>query len=292
MTEASSTALAWWAILKALFKKVRRDKTSILAAGVAFFGLLAIFPALSALVSLIGFLVDPGVVREQLEDLQGAVPSEAIRLLSKWLDTLLNRSRSAFGLSLLISVMVSVWIARSATGSMIAALNVAYEEAEARSFILYNLVALSLTAMLILLGILVLLLVAALPIAIGLLQAPASIASFLSLLRWPALALLIAITIAALYRFGPNRPHSRWEWASTGAVLATLLWIMGSIGLSIYVSRFADYDQTYGSIGAVVVLLLWLWMGAYAVLAGAALNSILAQRSNGNTSRNAGASET
>lgn len=288
MTEADSSALPWWrAIPRALFKKLTKDKISILAAGVAFFSLLSIFPALSALVSLIGLLVDPGFVRAQLANLQGAMPSEAISLLSTWLDTLLQRSRSTFGLNLLISVAISVWIARRATSAMITALNVAYEEAEARTFVLYNLVALSLTAMLMLFGAIALLLVAVLPVMVELLPVPTSIASLFPLLRWPALAVLTAIAIAFLYRFGPNRPHSRWEWVSAGAVLATLLWIIGSIGLSIYVSRFADFDRTYGSIGAVVVLLLWLWLGAYAVLAGAALNSIVAKRTYGDSSADA-----
>lgn len=265
----------WWSIGSDLLNRVTADKISILSAAVAFYALVAAFPALSALVSIYGLVADPAGVRTQLAGLEGVIPSEAVTLLSGWLDTLLKAPRSSFGFGLLVSIAVSLWIARNATGTMMIALNIAFGESEARGIVGYNAVAILLTTILILLGVIGVFLVAVLPTLTGFLPLPAALKSAISLLRWPILALMMVLTIALLYRFGPNRKNARWEWASTGAVFATIVWILGSVGFSIYVSRFASYDNTYGSIGAVVVLLLWLWLGAFAVLAGAELNTTI-----------------
>lgn len=265
----------WWSVALDLLDRLKADKISILAAAVAFYALVAAFPALSALVSIYGLVADPASVRTQLAGLEGLVPSEAVTLLSGWLDTLLKAPRSSFGFGLLVSVAVSLWIARNATGTMMVALSIAFGESDARGIVAYNAVAILLTAILILLGVAGVFMVAVLPTLTELLPMSAVLKSTISLLRWPILALMMVFTIALLYRFGPNREIARWEWASAGAVFATVVWILGSIGFSIYVSRFAGFDTTYGSIGAVVVLLLWLWLGAFAVLAGAELNTAI-----------------
>jgi membrane protein len=265
----------WWQTAKTFFKKLGKDRVSILAAAVAFYALLSIFPALSALVSLYGLIADPDAVRMQLETLQGLMPAEALSLLSGWLDSLLTSPRSSFGLGLLVSLAISLWIARNATGTMIVALNVAFAAAEERGIVRYNVVALLLTALLILLGVIGVVLVAVLPALIDLLPLTATIKSSISLVRWPILAVLIVIAIATIYHFGPARSDRRWGWSSAGAIFATLLWIAGSVAFSKYVGQFASYDKTYGSIGAVVVLLLWFWLGAYSVIAGAELNAAI-----------------
>lgn len=267
-----------WQLLKTFVVRLGEDKISVLAASVAFYTLLSVFPALSALVSLYGLVSDPADVRAQLEELRFFLPANAIELLSAWLDTLLARPRSSFGIGLLISLALSLWAARNAIGTMITALNVAYRVADARGIVRYNLAALALTAMLILFGGIAVMLVAIIPITLNLLPLPPSAESALTLVRWPVLGGLLVLAIAITYRFGPNRSERRWEWASGGALLATILWIAGSAGFSIYVGQFASYDKTYGSLGAVVVLMLWFWLSAYAVLAGAVLNSVLEQR--------------
>lgn len=265
----------WWSIAKAFFQKLSEDKVSVLAAAVAFYAIVSVFPALSALVSLYGLVADPNVVRTQLDALQGVMPAEALSLLSGWLDSLLESRRSSFGLGLLVSIAISLWIARNATGTMMVALNVTFDEAEERGIVRYNITALLLTALLILLGVIGVVLVAVLPALTGLLPLPPMIESAISLVRWPILAALIVIAITVIYHFGPTRSDPRWGWSSAGAMFATLLWIAGSVLFSIYVGRFASYDRTYGSIGAVVVLMLWFWLGAYAVLAGSELNAVI-----------------
>jgi membrane protein len=272
-------SLRWWrSVAKAFVEKVIEDNISVLAAAVAFYALVSAFPALSALVSIYGLVADPSAVRMQLADLEGVIPAEAVSLLSRWLDTLLQAPRSSFGVGLPISLAISLWIARNATGTMMTALNIAFEEAEQRGIVRYNVVAIALTTILILLGLVGIVLVAVLPALVGLLPLPAALESTISLVRWPILAVTMVSGITLIYHFGPNRRHARWRWASAGAVFATTVWILGSIGFSMYVGQFANYDKTYGSIGAVVVLLLWFWLGAYAVLAGAELNAVIRQK--------------
>ena len=265
--------MSWWGIAKRVWQQTGEDNISILAAGVAFYSLLSIFPALTALVSVYGLVADPTIVQRELHDLRGVLPADAVSLLSGWLQQLAQRPRSSFGTGLVLSLLLSLWTARYATGAMMTALNVAYDEPESRSLLMFNAVAFALTAVLILFGIAVVALVAVVPAVVGLLPMPAGWLSAVSLLRWPILAALTVVALAALYRYAPNRASPTWEWASAGAITATALWIIGSYGFSVYVSRFAGYDQTYGSVGAIVVLLIWFWLGAYAVLLGAELNS-------------------
>jgi membrane protein len=266
---------SWWQTAKTFFEKLAKDRASILAAAVAFYTLLSIFPALSALVSVYGLIADPDAVRTQLANLQGVMPAEALSLLSGWLDSLLKSPRSSFGLGLLISLAFSLWIARNATGTMMVALNVAFGAVEERGIVRYNIVALLVTALLILLGVIGIVLVAVLPALIDLLPLSSPVKGAISLVRWPILAGLIVIAIAVIYHFGPTRSDPRWGWSSAGAIFATLLWIAGSVAFSKYVGQFASYDKTYGSIGAVVILMLWFWVGAYAVIAGAELNAVI-----------------
>ena len=265
--------MSWWAIAKRVWQQTGEDNISILAAGVAFYSLLSIFPALAALVSVYGLVADPTIVQRELHGLRGVLPADAVSLLSGWLEQLAQRPRSSFGTGLVLSLLLSLWTARYATGAMMTALNVAYDEPESRSLLMFNAVAFALTAVLILFDIVVVALVAVMPAVLGLLPLPSGWLSALSLLRWPMLAALTVVALAALYRYAPNRADPSWEWASAGAIAATALWIIGSYGFSIYLSRFAGYDQTYGSVGAIVVLLIWFWLGAYAVLLGAELNS-------------------
>ena len=264
-----------WVIIKRVWRQMGEDYISALAAAVAFYAMLSIFPALTALVSLYGLVADPAIVQQQLNQLQGVLPSEAVSLLSGWLQALLQRPRSTFGTGLAVSLALSLWSARYATATMMTALNVAYDQPEARNVFWFNVVALALTLALVFFGIAVIALVAVLPAVIGLLPLPATWQSLVSLVRWPILAAVVILGLAALYRYAPNRAEPRWEWASAGALVGTALWLIGSVGFSLYVSRFASYDRTYGSLGAVIILLLWFWLGAYSVLAGAELNAVI-----------------
>lgn len=247
----------------------------MLAAAVSFYSLLSVFPVLTTVVSLYGLFADPSAVKNELDRLEGLLPPAAISLLSDWLQQLAERPASTFGMGLAISLTLSLWSARYATATMMTALNIAYGVSEARNFIWYNIVALSLTAILIAFVIVAVALVALLPAVLA--YMPDSAQSIAALGRWPLMIVLTVLAIAFFYRYAPNRTHPRWEFASAGALLATALLVAGSYGFSVYVSHFATYDKTYGSLGAVVVLLMWFWLGSFSILVGAAFNAELAR---------------
>ena len=268
-------ARGWWEVLKRVGQRISQDNLTVIAAGVAFYGLLSIFPALAALVAIYGLIADPVTVQQQVNALQGILPAEAMTLISNQLTSLVSKPSSGLGVGLGISVLLAIWGARSGTSTLMSALNIAYGENEKRNFLLFNAEALFLTASMVLFGIIVFLTVAILPAVIDLFPLPQSWKNIISYVRWPILALLMMVALAAIYRYAPSRNEPRWRWVSWGAVIATLIWIAGSAGFSLYVAKFSSYNQTYGSLGAVVILLMWLWVSALIVLIGAELNAEL-----------------
>jgi membrane protein len=276
MTKRSdSTALrvGWWLIATSTWDRVRRDNLSALAAAAAFYALMSIFPTLTAVVSLYGLVVDPAMVERELAAMAGILPPEALKLVATWLEALLNGPAARFGIGLLVSVLLACWSVWSATTMLMTALNICYGEAETRGFIRFNLEALALGTGLVLLGVAAFTLVAILPVLLGLLPIPSALHAGISLARWPLLLGLVLLVLAIVYRYAPSRKPRHWEWISWGAGIATVLWLIGSIGFSFYVSAFGSYDRTYGSLGAVVVLLLWFYMTAYIILIGAEINA-------------------
>jgi membrane protein len=263
----------WRAILKRTWAEISEDNVSVLAAGVAFFAMLSIFPALTALVSLYGLVADPNTVERQVASLEGILPPEAVNLVAAWLHDLVQGPPQKFGISLSISVLLALWSARAGTGTLMTAIDICYGEKETRNVIWFNLHAFALTAALVLFGILSLALVAVLPAVLYFLPLPETWKTILALLRWPILAGFVIIALAIIYRYAPNRAEAKWRWVTPGSVAATALWIVASIGFSIYVSKFTNFDKTYGSLGAVVILLFWLYITAYVILFGAELNA-------------------
>jgi membrane protein len=268
-------AHGWWEVLQRVVQRISEDNLSVIAAGVAFYGLLSIFPALGALVAIYGLIADPVTVQQQISALQGFLPAEATKLVADQLTSLVSRPRSRLGVGLGVSVLLAIWGARAGTATLMSALNIAYGETEKRNFLVFNAAALALTAAMVLFGIIVILSVAILPAVINLFPLPQSWKNIISYVRWPILALLMMVAIAAIYRYAPSREEPRWRWVSWGAVIATLVWIAGSAGFSLYVAKFSSYNETYGSLGAVVILLMWLWVSAFIVLIGAELNAEL-----------------
>jgi membrane protein len=274
----SSTIGSGWQVVVDLVAKLRRDHSSILAAGIAFYALMSVIPGLSVLISLYGLFADPHAVETNLTQLRGVLPADAVSLISGWLDALLTQSHATFSLGLLISLAVSLWVARNAAGAMMTALGIAYEVEDQRNVVEYNVVALGLTIVLVLLGLASLMLAALVPVVASLSSVPPELKRMVSLLRWPLLLVVMSAALGVTYRYGPNRADARRQWATPGALFATLLWLLGSLVLSYYVRDFGTFDRTYGSLGAIVVLLSWFWLGSYAVVTGAALNRLLEQR--------------
>lgn len=269
----------WRDILGRLTEDVSRNNLTLAAAGMAFYAFLAIPSALTALVSLYGLLFNPDDVLRQIEGMQGILPGQSIQILSEQLAGVTARSGTRLGLGLMVSLLVALWSVRAGTASLITGLNITYGQSEKRGFLRLQATTFGLTLGAVLFAVIALALVAVLPAVIDLLPLGGLGKTVTAVTRWPLLLVLMMTALAALFRFAPCRDEPRWRWVSWGAVVATVLWIAGSALFSIYVGRFAAYDKTYGSLGAVVVLLMWLYLSSFSVLLGAQLNQEIERRS-------------
>jgi membrane protein len=271
----------WGRILANVYNEINRDNVSVMAAGVAFWTFLSIFPAMSALISIYGLVSDPAIIAAQVESLAGVLPQSALQLLDDQLHRLIIAPPQALGLSLIVSLLLTLWYSMSGTGTLMQALTVAYEERDTRGILAYYAESAALTVGIAVFGLLSLFLVAIVPAVFGLLPFPKGMRDLIGLVRWPILAVLLILALGAVYRFAPARRNPCWHLFSPGTIVAALVWLAGSAGFSYYVASFSSYDKTYGSLGTVVVLLMWLYLGAFIVLVGAELNSELEQARGG-----------
>jgi membrane protein len=274
----------WLDVAKRVKGEARDDNVTLIAAGVAFYGLLAIAPGLAAVVSVYGLVTGPEEVQRQMESLATAIPPEARTLLTDQLNQVVNSSGSAKGLGVVIGIALALWSASAAMKNLIVALSAMYDETETRGFVKLRAQAILLT-----IGALVFTI-----IAMGLLAvAPAwadaigndALSTAVSIVRWPLLVVLMMTALAGLYRRAPDRDEPRWRWASWGAVLGTAVWIVASLLFSLYTSSFGNYAKTYGSMAAVVVTMLWLWITALCVLLGAEVNAELERQTEKDSTR-------
>lgn len=263
----------WFQIVKRAWKEAKKDSVPLLAAGVAFYAFLALVPTLIAVVMIYGLVSDPADVEKQLESVGSALPSEAETLLNEQLSSLASASGRALGIGLIVSLLLALWSASGGTSNLITAVNVAYDEEVKRGFIKGKLLSLGLTIGAILFMVLAIALVAALPVLLDTLDAPGWLKAVVQVGRWLGLIVVVMIGLAVIYRLAPDRDSPKMRWVSIGAVVATVLWVIGSIGFSVYVDNFGSYGKTYGALAGVVVLLLWLWLTSYSVLLGAEVNA-------------------
>jgi membrane protein len=263
----------WKDILWRTYQESNDDRLLATAAGVVFFGLLAVFPAVTALVSSYGLFADPSTIGANLQTLAVMMPEGSFQIVQDQIGRVLGKGSIALGWTFLFGLALALWSANAGVKAVIDALNVVYDEAEKRSFIGLNLLSLTFTVG----GIIALLLmvsaVVAFPLALDRLHLPPDSLFIVSLARWPLLFAVLLAALAILYRFGPSRRSPRWEWLSIGTLAAALLWIAGSAALSWYLSNFGNYNATYGSLGAAIGLMMWMWMSSIVVLFGAELNS-------------------
>lgn len=263
----------WKDVLVRTWTEVNRDRVPAVAGSVAYFGLLAIFPAMGAFVSLYGLFADVHAAREQLNLMRGLLPPEALQLVGDQMLRLADREKSGLGLTFLISLLLSIWSANAGIKALFDGLNIAYEEKEKRGFIRLNLIALSFTFGAVLFIMLVLAAVVALPVGLALVGYSGADPMFM--LRWPLLLAIAVLGLALLYRYGPSRATARWQWVSWGSAMAAVLWLGSSMAFSWYVANFGAYDRTYGSLGAVVGFMTWVWLSVIVILFGAELNAEL-----------------
>ena len=266
-------APGWKDILVRSWAEVSENNIFLVSGGVTYAVLLALFPALAALVSIYGLLLDPVQVGRQVEALADVLPPESTQMVADQLHKLVTASSGSLGLSAVVALLFALWSASRGMSGMITALDIAYREKETRGFFKLNLIAIGLTLLALVGGTVSIALVGVLPAAMQVVGLGADVQWVVTGLEWPLLILLVMTGLSVLYRYAPNRKTARWRWVSPGAIIATLLWIAGSVGFSIYVTHFNSYDKTYGSLGGVVIMLTWLYLSAFAALFGAVINA-------------------
>ncbi len=263
----------WWSILKRTLFESMQDRLLTEAAGVTFYTLLALFPGIAALVSLYGLFADPSTIGSHLEALRGVVPGGGMQIIEEQITRIVSKGTGELGFSALIGLAISLWSSNQAAKALFDALNVVYEEREKRSFVWLTVVTLSFTLGGILFALFAMALVVVLPVLLNQVGLGSTAETLLRLLRWPLLLGMVIVLLAALYRFGPSREQARWSWVSWGGAVAALIWLAGSIGFSWYVENFGNYNETYGSLGAAIGFMTWIWISSAVVLLGAELNA-------------------
>jgi membrane protein len=271
---ASSLARRPWVdLLLRTRREAQRDHLPMVAAGVAFYAFLSVFPALAALVSVYGLFSDPQQVEQQVNALGGAIPTGVRDVLGEQLRRIAGGSQGALSWGFALSVLLAVWSATKGTKSLIEAMNIAYDEQEKRGLFKLNGLALMLTAGGVLTMVVALFVVVGIPAALGLIGLGGVARTAVDVLRWPLLIAFLLAGLAVVYRLGPARDGAKWKWITPGSLLAAMLWLAASIAFSIYVANFGSYEKTYGSLGAVAILLMWFYVGSYVILLGAELNA-------------------
>jgi membrane protein len=265
-------ARGWKDVLWRTWKEVGEDDVTTVAQSIAFSGILALFPALAAFVSIYGLFADVGTARQHLAALTGIVPAEVMTLLGEQMVRIAAQKDASLSFTFVLGLVLSIWSARSGVQSLFKGLNIAYEETEKRSFIRQNLVALAFTLGAIVFLALAIAAMVVVPVALKVLGLGGG-AAVLAFLRWPALLVMAGLGLAVVYRYGPSRDKPKWRWVTWGSAAASVLWLAASGLFSWYLSNFGHYNQTYGSLGAVFGFMMWLWLSAVVVLLGAELNA-------------------
>lgn len=258
-----------------VWQSISDDHLSLVAAGTAFFGLLAIFPAMAALVSVYGLVADPATIQSHVQAMRGVVPDAGVNIIETQLTRIVEQSGTTHGITFLVGLATALWSANAGMKSLFEAMNVAYDEDEKRGFLWRNAVSLALTAGAIVVLAAFMIAIAVVPAIIAVLGLEGAVGWLVPLLRWPVILVLAGLAVAVLYRVGPSREPAQWRWVTPGSVLASVGWLVASMLLSVYFSNFANYNETYGSLGAVIGLMVWFWISVLAILIGAELNAEL-----------------
>ncbi|WP_112873897.1 YihY/virulence factor BrkB family protein [Paracoccus endophyticus] len=264
---------SWMAVAKRTVAEFTRDRVTSVAGGVTFFGLLALFPAITALVSIYGLVADPATITDNIDMLRRFLPPSAVDLIATQITSITSSPATSLSLAGLISILLAIWSANGGMKALIEALNVAWFETEKRGFIKLNLVSLAFTMGAILMIMVLISAIALVPAILQTVAAGSVVENLIAILRWPLVLGLLLVALAVVYRFGPSKEDAEWHWISPGALIAAVGLIVASMLFSWYAANFADYNKTYGSLGAVVGLMMWLWIACIVVMLGAEINS-------------------
>lgn len=263
----------WNKIVRSVIDQVSENNISIISAGVAFYSFLAIFPAIAAMVSIYGLAMNPESIQAQLSIIYGMMPREAYEILKTQLENLVNTSESALGWSMIISILLSIWSANKGTKSLFTGINIAYNVKNERGFLKQNALTLIFTFGAVCLLIISMVLIVAFPVLVERIGVPVYLETIIGYGRWILLGLLLIWFLGEAYKYAPVKKAPNFKWVAPGAILATFFWLLASWAFSFYASNFGSYGEVYGSISAVVVLLLWLFITSFIILIGAEFNS-------------------
>jgi membrane protein len=270
------TKQGWKDLLRRVYHNASEHRITSIAAGVAFYVLLAIFPGIAALVSIYGLFADPSIIGQHLSDLSNVLPSGAIDIIRDQLQRLVSQGAGHLGFAFLFGVAVSLWSANAGMKALFDALNVVHGETEQRGLVELNVISLAFTLGALVFMIVALAAITVLPVVMSYVKLPGATAWLIALGKWPLLLIIVATAIATIYRFGPSRQGMRWRWLTWGSAVAALAWLIVSVLFSWYVTNFGSYDKTYGSLGAAIGFMTWIWLSSGVVLLGAALDAELA----------------
>lgn len=262
----------WAGILHQVWRDTSKKNLPLVAGGVTFYLLLALFPALAALVSIYGLIANPADMAKSVQSLSSMLPPSTVKLIGDELHQLVSASSKSLGLGAVIGIVIALWSGVRGMTGMMTALNIAAAQPEERGFIRFNVTAVGLTVAVILGGLIALALVAGLPVVLSGagMRGPGRWIGLV--VEWPLLIVFAMGMVVLIYRYGPDGSTRKWKWTSPGVFVATILWVVGSILFSVYVYHFGNYNKTYGSLGAPLVLLTWMWLSVFVVLFGAEVN--------------------
>jgi membrane protein len=263
----------WKDIAWRVYAGISEDRIVTISAGVTFFVLLAIFPGIAGLIALYGLFADPAAVAQHLNALSGVLPQGGMQVIGDQIQRVTSQPPQRLGFALFLGLAISIWSANGGMKAMFDALNAVYRENEARSFIRLNAVSLGLTLGAIVFVIAALVAMTVVPVAADYLGLSSGMETILRIGRWPLLLIIASLAIAVIYRYGPSRDKAKWRWITPGSVLAAVLWLILSLAFSWYAENFGSYNKTYGSLGAVVGFMTWLWLSTIVILLGAKLNA-------------------
>lgn len=264
----------WKSIGLKVKDQIGEDNVAIVSAGVAFYAFLAVFPAIMALISIYGLAMDPQQIENQISHLSSMMPEQAFGIIEDQIEKFTSTSGETLGWGTAIGILFSLWSANKGIKSLFTGVDIAYNTKNTRGFFKQNALTLLFTFGAIILVILSMVLIVAFPALVDQIGLPSQIEGLISWLRWVVLAIIVVLFLCLVYMYAPARPRPRFKWVLTGAILATFLWLIASWGFSYYVSNFGSYGEIYGSISAVVVLMLWLLITSLIILIGAEVNSI------------------
>lgn len=266
-------ARGWKDILLRIWNTIGEDRIMLVAAGVTFYCLLAIFPAIAALVAIYGFFTDPASIASQVDKVSAVMPGAALDIIRNQMNQVASQGPSKLGIAFMVGFLISLWSANAGIKSIFDALNLVYDEPEKRGLIRLNLVSLAFTVAAILFVLVAIGSIAALPAFYSSSQVQGATALIVQIVRWPILFVIVAIGLSIVYRYGPSRTEPQWRWITWGSAFASIMWIAVSIGFSWYAANFGSYNKTYGSLAAIVVFMTWLWLSTVIILLGAEIDA-------------------